>query len=488
METKKKELTKTLKFIFDSYGIDLLGDYIRVNALLMDLAPNNNKERKLICSVLREGIGVEIAKVVGRNQTDQQHALKKCIIQIKSDTWIAEEAAEFAVAVIANSLGIEFETISPARNHTDNSDCSDRVNQLIKGQFSGDVNNLNSFLAAYTEIGYKAFAADTRIKELIIPESVTCIKAKAFLNCINLIKISLPSNIECIGWGAFQGCTALESISITQGKKYTVINGMLLDRKEKTLIRMQNQKTMNDCQIPDAIVTIAPFAFDRCPIKSVRIPRTVTNIHENTFSYCYQLEQYKVDPHNSQYASPDGVLYNRTKTVLLRYPSGRTNSGYMVEEDAEEIADSAFSGSLNLETITFSNTVKKIGCKAFEYCKKLSSLVIPASVEVIGERAFQNCDSLESVMLPRSINEIGDFAFSECISIKTISIPKGVQKIGHAAFSNCKALRRIVFQENVSSLGDGVFDGCDTNLEIIIRSNSFVEAYCRAHNLHYTKM
>lgn len=489
MNAGNTKFSEILRDVVTTYGMDLIKDSHRVNALLMDLAPNHSRERKLVCSVLREGIGAELLNVVRESDEVQKRCIKKCIIQVKNDTWIAEEAAEFAIQVIASSIGINCEIKAPSRNRKPDASHQDRERKaLIKGEFSGEIRNIGQVLLSYGEIGYKAFSANPELKEIAVPDTITIIRSRAFQNCVNLESVQLPSSLESLGSCVFCGCNKLRSIKLLNNKTYGVINGMLVNKKSKALIRYQNEQGQNKCQVPSEIASIEPYAFDRSFVGQIFLPKSTTNIKRNAFNQCMNLQEINVDPKNLSFTSLNGVLHSKNRKKLLRYPSGKKTVNYYVEDGVEEISDCAFSGAGYLESITFTNDVKKIGTKAFENCNKIESLLLPASVEVIGERAFQGCERLSSVMLPRSITEIGDFAFFACKSIGTISVPQKVQRIGHAAFKDCESLRRVVIQKEVRFLGDGVFDGCSPELEICIRDNQYVESFCRARGIKVSKI
>ena len=59
-ENAKREITFTLRSLWETYTPELLSDTRRLNALLMDFIPQRPRERKLIISVLREGLGNEL--------------------------------------------------------------------------------------------------------------------------------------------------------------------------------------------------------------------------------------------------------------------------------------------------------------------------------------------------------------------------------------------------------------------------------------------
>ena len=62
MDKEAEHIVSALKQVIHIYGTSVLSDASRVNAFLMDFIPGESKGRKLIHSVLREGIGKEIVK------------------------------------------------------------------------------------------------------------------------------------------------------------------------------------------------------------------------------------------------------------------------------------------------------------------------------------------------------------------------------------------------------------------------------------------
>lgn len=486
MGNAKENFKQALCDIITAYGIDILDDSQRTNALLMDYAPNQAKERKLIISALREGIGNELLKVQGESSNELHLCFNRCIRYLVDETWITEEAAQFAVDVIACSIGISDIEIPQVKINA-SLPVRSQESELVKGVFDLGTTDLSTLLSQYQTIGYKAFAAEQSLKELILPQNIKAIKSKAFLDCIHLKRIVLPGTIESIGIGAFSGCDALESLVLDRNNNYTTVAGMLIDKKEKALMRA-TRNVASKCVIPREVTTIHAKAFERSEVHTVILPRNLSTLSNRAFLFCERLEHFEIDSHNELYATIEGVLHSKDRKELVRFPPGYQGVNYIIEDTVVHIAEGAFCGTTTLEAITFTGSLKSIGSRAFEYCRKLSSLVLPSSVEIIGERAFQYCDSLSSVMLPRSIQEIGDYAFCGCTAIQTISIPKGVKKIGHAAFKDCSALRKIIVQENIEFIGDGAFAGCADNIEIVIKSNSYVEQYCSAHKIVWSAL
>lgn len=86
------------------------------------------------------------------------------------------------------------------------------------------------------------------------------------------------------------------------------------------------------------------------------------------------------------------------------------------------IANSLFSGCVDIKTIVIPNDVVVIGAHAFSGCTNLRSILISNGAKKICERAFEKCEKLEEVELPKSINSIEANPFYNCISLKRIII------------------------------------------------------------------
>ncbi len=476
---------QALRSLIEAYSPELFQDMRRTNALLMDYAPSQVKERRLIITALEEGVGKDLIRVMQQPEQDQQLCINRCIRRMVSDAWVTEEAARFAVSAIAFSLDLSGDTAPEPEPAPREKTVPTSLTYLHKGVLSPDLTDVQGSLAPYQCIGYKAFACNVSLTHLELPQGARIIGPKAFQDCVQLKSIRLPASIEAIGLGAFSGCDSLETITLERNPHYTVAGGMLIDKKNKALMR-STRSVPERCAIPREITTIHAYAFQRSPVTEVTLPRNLTTLDPLAFSGCGQLRRFDIDRQNEHFVCKDGVLHSRDRTQLLRFPTGSRDINYIIEETVTHIAGGAFSGSAHLESVTLTSNLKTIGPRAFEYCEKLSSLVLPSSVQSIGERAFQYCGQLFSIMLPRSIQEIGDFAFSGCGRIQTLSIPKAVTRIGHCAFSGCGALKKVIVQDNISFIGDGAFSGCDPELVVAIRNNPYVQRYCTAHKIQWT--
>ena len=108
------------------------------------------------------------------------------------------------------------------------------------------------------------------------------------------------------------------------------------------------------------------------------IPDTVTSIPTvyNIFNNCTYLTAIYVGDENKSFSSLDGVLYNKDKTTIICYPAGKEDKNYSIP-----------------------NSVKYINYYCFYNNKNLTSVTIPESVEAVTGNAFANCTSLTSAII-----------------------------------------------------------------------------------------
>ena len=273
--------------------------------------------------------------------------------------------------------------------------------------------------------------------------------------------------------------------------------------------------------IPDSVTLIGNEAFYSCfYLQSVAIPAAVTEIGRGAFDGCPGLTGIIVAGGNSVYSDVGGVLFDKNKTVLIRYPAGRDGS-FDIPGGVARIADSAFGNCEKLSSVTIPGSVVTIGESAFSGCHGLTRVTIPDSVTLIGDRAFYWCSDLLSVTIPVSVTEIGMGAFEDCPSLTGImvdggnpeysdvdgvlfdkdqsvliqfpggrggsfDIPEGVTRIGYGAFSHCRMLTRVTIPDSVTLIGDHAFALCYslTNLQIPDSVTTIgVWAFFACHNL-----
>jgi len=192
-----------------------------------------------------------------------------------------------------------------------------------------------------------------------------------------------------------------------------------------------------------AIVGGGPFYSSA--LTSIDVPSNITLIGDHAFYGLFNLTAINVNPGNPNYASIDGLLYDKALTTLIQCPGGKTG------------------------VVTIPDNVTYIGDLALAYCTHLTSVSIPNSVASIGNNAFFYCASLASVSMGVNVTSIGESGFAYCYNLSTVGIGISVTSIGYAAFSWCTSLTNVTIPNSVTSIGNIAFAGC-TNLTTIIFS------------------
>ena len=226
--------------------------------------------------------------------------------------------------------------------------------------------------------------------------------------------ITIPSKIDGkpvtrIGDGAFEDCTGLTSITL--GNSVTSIGEMaFLCCTGLTSITLGN-----------SVTSIEDAAFADCTgLTSITIPNSVESIGHDAFLGCTSLTSINVARGNNYYSGNNGVLFNKKKTELIRYPEGKSQTSYTIPNSVTSIGEMAFLCCTGLTSITILDSVTSIGACAFADCTGLTSITIPDSVTSIGYGTFLCCTGLTSITIPNSVTSIEDAAFDGCASLKDV--------------------------------------------------------------------
>ena len=185
----------------------------------------------------------------------------------------------------------------------------------------------------------------------------------------------MPASVISIGTDAFLSCANLEEIIVAEGNNsYSSIDGVLYDKNKTTLLKCPDKKSqvtiptsvtaiengaftgchgLTTIEIPNSVKSISSQAFFSCRnLTTVSIGNSVTTIENGAFSACISLEGIVVSEENPVYSSLDGVLYNKDKTELLKWPDKKLS-------------------------VTIPESVTSIGDWAFYYCSGLTSITLP---------------------------------------------------------------------------------------------------------------
>lgn len=258
------------------------------------------------------------------------------------------------------------------------------------------------------------------IKSIVIGEGVTSISRNAFRDCPNLTSVIMPSSVKTIEYCAFRGCTLLASVvippavteigesafeSCTRLEHLTISDGLVTIGQKA----FYGCSSLTELKIPDSIESIGLSAFGNCTkLRKISFPEKYVSIGRRIFE---KTAWYDEQPYGCVYLGP--VLYAYKGQYAI--PMDREED-VVVKSGTKEILDSVFWGA-RIHSITFPESVEKIGDSSFYGCSMLTSVTIPEGVISIGDRAFDECESLTDVTIAASVENIGKNAFPLNVTI-----------------------------------------------------------------------
>lgn len=280
-------------------------------------------------------------------------------------------------------------------------------------------------------IGDQAFANNSAITALDLPDTLTTIGSQAFSNCTSLTSISIPKSVTSIETDTFDNyyqvdAQGADNVTFEEGCIFKIQDGVLYD--DEWLIRVLDWQ--EEVVVPDGIKYIGADAFNAYStstpnemntLKSITFPESLVSIGNTAFRACKALE-----------------------TVII-------------PENVTELGTGAFSGCTGLKTVAIQGSITELN-QTFNGCSALETATLPDTIEVIGEYTFNGCKKLDLDALPSNLRELGQYAFNECESLTKAVVPSGVTEIPEMAFTGCLSLEQIVLPDGITSIGDYAFD------------------------------
>lgn len=356
---------------------------------------------------------------------------------------------------------------------------------------------------AKTQVLWSAYLPSD--KEMILPETVTDIRAYAFAYQDHLTSMTCPAGIKIIGSNAFADCESLttlrfrgeippslgdEAFSGVEASGLTVY----VPKGSKPLYEKWNifsdivEEGGNEEPIGGGF-TIGQLKYTVIGKDEVAI----SGVTDKTPTY-YDIKQT---------VTYESVVYKVT-TVGKEAFKGCTNLVRFNPESIRMVIDSvgekAFDGCSRLSNLIFSEGLKTIGDYAFNGCASLGTIDIPASVTYIGEGVFDDCSKLSLIRVktankryssgngvlynrdmttllvypnmrgktytvPQGVTRIERFAFYNCTNLESVTLPDGLVSIGDGAFDGCTGLEKLTLPASLKSIGMGIVDHCEKTLK-----------------------
>ncbi|MBR7007237.1 MAG: leucine-rich repeat protein, partial [Ruminococcus sp.] len=169
------------------------------------------------------------------------------------------------------------------------------------------------------------------------------------------------------------------------------------------------------------VTSIAVYAFDDSgAIKSITIPSTITKIYSGAFRCISDLLSINVDENNKNYCSVDGILYNKDKTILIRFPQHKFESDSYYDEELHKFVYPDF---------IIPDGVEHLASWSFAYCF-CNKVIMPNSLKTLGHNSFYNSQRLTEIDIPNGVFFIGYEAFDSCYCLNKIILPESLKYFG----------------------------------------------------------
>ena len=192
---------------------------------------------------------------------------------------------------------------------------------------------------------------------------------------------------------------------------------------------------------------------------NVHIPATVT-FNGETYAItgctksCLQSRfketaAFTVDSASAFLSAEHGVLFNKDKTRLIKYPTKKTDTAYTVPDSVETIGTSAF----------------------YEIRYNLTTLNLPEgkALTTIEDNGIYDCTQLANVNIPSTLRNLGvGFLFNS--KITSAVIPEGVESLEFASFSWCPNLTRVEFPTSFKKSSDVILYRCPALTEVTCKA------------------
>ena len=244
---------------------------------------------------------------------------------------------------------------------------------------------------------------------------VVSIGDSAFENCDGLTKVTISDGVKHIGSYAFSGCSKLANIDL-----------------------------------PDSVQSAGLWAFWNCHgLTNINIPKYLHLAHSPTFLNCCALKSINVDSANKYHTSENGVLFNKNKTVLEKYPADKIDNSYTIPSSVTHIDHASFEGCLNLKSINIPSSVTSIDSDAFRNCSGLTSINV--------DKANKNYSSENGVLFNKNKTKL--ILYPAGKADRSYTIPSSVTSILSGTFSGCSNLSAISLPDNINYISSYAFEG-----------------------------
>ena len=155
--------------------------------------------------------------------------------------------------------------------------------------------------------------------------------------------------------------------------------------------------------IPEGITDIGDNTFLNCKnLESVRLPNTLTHLGERAFYSNVTLREKGCTLNN-------GLLYlgneNNPYVMLYYVPDAQNLTTVKINENCKFIGANVFYEAVLITEVTFPEGVLEIGYQPFVFCAELTKISLPSTLTRIGTNFLKSCKQLQTVTYAGTVEQ-----------------------------------------------------------------------------------
>ena len=352
---------------------------------------------------------------------------------------------------------------------------NESLSEIGVNAFAGTAITQIPDLSKVQDLGNGVFANCKNIESVDYP--LTYVPQETFKGCSKLSQINWADEnaVTYLGISAFEG-TAFETFTVPMNV-YTIYDGLFKNNDKLQKVSLYGNPTCRiiegsdqrpeseDEEEEEDEGTIDTF-IDLNGEEKKGVLIGIKNIMASAFENCTSLTT--IDLYGD-----DGLHWKGEENEFTFPYSLKRTDGSSTSETSK--SNKPFSAT-TLTKLTITPNLTGIGSYAFEKATSLKTVELDSAVasdkytlKRIQPNAFNGCTSLETVELPDSLTILGASVFKGCVNLKEVKnfANTGVEAIGVTAFQNCSSLTHLDIPETVGSVKRSAFDGT-TSLDYVV--------------------
>lgn len=227
-------------------------------------------------------------------------------------------------------------------------------------------------------------------------------------------------------------------------------------------------------------------------LQELILPDSLEYINRGFSFTMTNLKSIKLPDSNKHYKSVDNVLFNKSGTDLIAYPSGDERTSYHIPPGVQTIKKEAFASNQNLKVISIPDSVrelepwvfsgshietldlssiKKAGKGTFAFCSDLKEIKLGKETVLDKEQFYEN-SALEEITVEEGNSKLWSqdgILYSHSDEGKSLvcypsakeeasfAVPAGISRVDYSAFNMCR-LEKIYLPASVKKIQGAAFN------------------------------